>query len=107
MNEYPPPLLPSRMPVVVYPPLTHSSISTYLPRQVLELTAEEMDSLDEEELVEAMASIDVLIGELTKISKDSWNRVTASYSDLYLNRCYILAMRSRIPKVWNNTSVKE
>ncbi|CAN0278710.1 unnamed protein product [Pylaiella littoralis] len=65
---------------------------------VLELTAEEMDSLDEEELVEAMASIDVLIGELTKISKDSWNRVTASYSDLYLNRCYILAMRSRIPK---------
>eukprot|EP00903_Cladosiphon_okamuranus_P014508 g13457.t1 len=65
---------------------------------VLEITAEEMDSLDEDELVEAMASIDVLIGELVKSPKDVWNSITASYSDLYLNRCYILAMRARIPK---------
>ena len=66
---------------------------------MLELTAEEMDSLDEDELVEAMASIDVLIGELVKSPRDVWNSITASYSDLYLNRCYILAMRARIPKV--------
>lgn len=58
-----------------------------------------MDSLDEDELVEAMASIDVLIGELVKSPRDVWNSITASYSDLYLNRCYILAMRARIPKV--------
>lgn len=58
-----------------------------------------MDSLDEDELLEAMASIDVLIGELIKSPKDVWNSITASYSDLYLNRCYILAMRARIPKV--------
>lgn len=70
-----------------------------IPAKVLELTAEEMDSLDEDELVEAMASIDVLIGELVKSPKDVWNSITASYSDLYLNRCYILAMRARIPKV--------
>lgn len=69
------------------------------PPKVLELTAEEMDSLDEDELVEAMASIDVLIGELVKSPKDVWNSITASYEDLYLNRCYILAMRARIPKV--------
>ncbi|CAM9130911.1 unnamed protein product [Scytosiphon promiscuus] len=65
---------------------------------VLELTAEEMDSLDEDELVEAMASIDVLIAELVRSPKDVWNSITASYEDLYLNRCYILAMRARIPK---------
>lgn len=66
---------------------------------MLELTAEEMDSLDEDELVEAMASIDVLIAELVRSPKDVWNSITASYEDLYLNRCYILAMRARIPKV--------
>ncbi|CAM9251597.1 unnamed protein product [Ectocarpus sp. 4 AP-2014] len=65
---------------------------------VLELTAEEMDALDEDELLAAMSSIDVLIAELVKSPKDLWNSITASYSDLYLNRCYILAMRARIPK---------
>lgn len=67
--------------------------------KVLELTAEEMDALDEDELLAAMSSIDVLIAELVKSPKDLWNSITASYSDLYLNRCYILAMRARIPKV--------
>lgn len=59
-----------------------------------------MDALDEDELLAAMSSIDVLIAELVKSPKDFWNSITASYSDLYLNRCYILAMRARIPKVW-------
>ena len=74
---------------------------------VLELTADEMASLDEEELTKTMASVDILIGELLKSPKDIWNSITAVYSELYLDRYYILAMRARIPKVrmrvWRGT----
>ena len=58
-----------------------------------------MASLDEEELTETMVSVDVLIGELLKSPKDLWNSITAEYSELYLDRYYIIAMRARIPKV--------
>lgn len=66
---------------------------------MLELTAEEMDGLDEEKLMEAMASVDVLIGELVDRPKDIWNSIVSQYTDLYLNPYYIISMRARIPKV--------
>lgn len=66
---------------------------------VLELTAAEMDSLDEEKLTDAMVSVDVLMRELLTCPKDMWDAVTAQYAELYLNPYYILAVRARIPKV--------
>lgn len=67
--------------------------------KVLELTAREMASLDEDELLEAMSTVDVLVGELVRSPKDVWQSICVEYTDLYLNPYYILSMRARIPKV--------
>ena len=65
---------------------------------MLELTAEEMDALDEDKLTEAMTSVDVLISELLERPRDMWDPIVAEYTDLYLNPYYIISMRARIPK---------
>lgn len=65
----------------------------------MELTAAEMAALDEDKLVDAMSTVDVLVGELVGRPKDIWPNICVQYTDLYLNPYYILSMRARIPKV--------
>lgn len=66
---------------------------------MLELTAKEMASIDEDELTSVMLTVDVLVEELLRVDRERWTAICMEHADLYVNRYYIISMRARIPKV--------
>ncbi len=70
-------------------------------KPLLELTEQEFDVLDQEKLQDFVASLSVLIDELTHSPKEMWSAVLREYNDVLLHEYFVLCMRARLPSLCN------